>query len=59
MIDQDIPVDKKGLKVEIDVNMLIDNIYINPNKAINIETLEKSVNNQKIECKIKKSKVMQ
>lgn len=57
MIDQDIPVGEKGLKVEIDVNMLINNIYINLSKTINIEKLEKSVNNQKIDCEIKYSKV--
>ncbi len=57
LANQNIPVEENGLKVKIDVNMLIDNIYINPSKEINIEALEKSVNNQKLDCEIKYSKV--
>lgn len=57
LANQNFPVNESGLKVKIDVNMLIDNIYIDPSKTINIETLKESVKNQKIDCEIKYSKI--
>ena len=55
--NQKLPADEKGVKVNIDVNMLIDNIYINPTNKIEISELERLVKNKNIDCEIKYSKI--
>ncbi len=52
-----LPADEKGVKVKIDVNMLIDNIYINPTNKIEISELEELIKNKNMDCEIKYSKI--
>jgi hypothetical protein len=56
--NQSYQVDNNGVKVKIDMNMLIDNIYINPTKQINIEKLMVILEKKKINCeKLKFSRI--
>ena len=57
--NQNLPLEASGVKVRIDVNMLIDNIFINPSENINISKLMESIHNKKLNCEIKYSKIQE
>lgn len=46
------PVDKKSIKIHIDPNSLIENIYINPNSKMEIGELKSLVEEKKMRCGI-------
>lgn len=48
---------KKGIKVQVDIDMLIDNIYLNPAHIPNIDKLEKLIKEKDLDCKIKNTKI--
>ena len=39
LANQDYPVDENGVKIQVDIKMLIENIYLNPSKELNIQKL--------------------
>ncbi len=49
--------DEKGMKIQVDINMLIDNIYLNPSHIPNIDKLEKLIKEKGLECEIKNTKI--
>ncbi len=49
--------EEKGIKIQVDINMLIDNIYLNPGYIPNIDKLEKLIKEKRLDCKIKNTKI--
>ena len=56
-LNQSFTVNPKGVKVKIDVNNLIENIYINPTEKIDIESLKKLISGNNLQCKIINSRI--
>lgn len=48
---------EKGITIQVDINLLIDNIYLNPGYIPNIDKLEKLINEKGLDCKIKNTKI--
>ena len=53
----DLPFDENGVNVRIDVNMLIDKIFINPSKNVNIKELQEQIEKNKLNCEIEASRI--
>jgi len=49
--------DEKGIKIQVDINMLIDNIYLNPANIPDIDKLEKLIEEKGLDCEIKNTKI--
>ncbi len=45
------------MKIQVDINMLIDNIYLNPVNIPNIDKLEKLIKKKGLDCEIKNTKI--
>jgi len=48
LLNQGYPVDENGVKIKVDINMLIEYIYINPSKELKIDKLFEHLENKKI-----------
>ena len=57
LVNQNYQVDEYGVKVKIDAKILIDNIFINPSRDINLEKLKESIKNKGIDCEVIHSKI--
>lgn len=49
----------KGIKIQVDLIMLIDNIYLNPNHLPNYSELESLIKKKRLDCDIKNTKIME
>lgn len=52
-----LPFDENGVNVRIDVNMLIEKIFINPSKNVNIEELQEQIEKNRLNCMIENSRI--
>jgi hypothetical protein len=48
---------EKGISIKVDTNMLIDNIYINPNFKQDLGQLEETIKRKGLDCEIRTTKV--
>ena len=54
---QNILFDENGVNVRIDVNMLIEKIFIDPSKNIHIKDLQEQIEKKNLNCKIDDSRI--
>lgn len=55
--NQNLPVEETGVKVAVDADILIENIYINPAILFDADELTEAINNKSLSCEIKKSRI--
>ena len=55
--NQNLPAEEIGVKVAVDVNILIENIYIMPVNTVDVERLTDVVKNMALSCEIKNSRI--
>jgi len=57
LINQNYPVGDRHVKIAVDIDMLIENIYINPSKDIDIAELHTTLEARGIKCAIQSSRI--
>jgi hypothetical protein len=55
--NQKLSPDAKGIKIQVNIKILIDNIYLNPNQLPDISKLEKLIKEKGVDCEIKNTKI--
>jgi len=55
--NQNLPVEETGVKIAVDADILIENIYINPATLFDADKLAEAINNKSLSCEIKKSRI--
>ena len=55
--NQNLPVEETGVKVAVDADILIENIYTNPATLFDADKLVEAINEKSLSCEIKKSRI--
>lgn len=55
--NQDLPAEEHGVKVAVDVDILIENIYIMPVNTVDVKRLTDVIKNMALSCEIKNSRI--
>ncbi len=53
----EIPKNEKGVAVNVDIDILIEKIYLNPISSFDTKELQNLIKDIKLKCKIEKSKI--
>lgn len=48
---------EKGIKIPVDIKMLIDNVYLNPSKITDIRKLRSLIKEKRIDCEIRSTRI--
>jgi hypothetical protein len=57
LTNQNYPSDEHGVKIKVDADMMIDCIYINPSKKLDLDKLRAALENKRIGCEIRHSRI--